>query len=121
MYPSINVHMFHSLNLHELDIMFDITLLDLNKLNWVRELCNIHIIPNIFSIDTNEKCIQIVGYKLSDTTYMVNSNGSIINIPYTCSNKDIKTGIEYLMQICKNQHIKSNIENKWDPKPYRPE
>lgn len=114
-FPEVKLHRLHSLHLYDgLYIIFDLKLLDVNK-----NEC----ISNMFRIDTIEKSISICGYKLSDSTFIINSNGNIINIPYTCSNDDITTGIEYLHQIYKNivkseDNIKMNI---WNPKPYKPD
>ena len=49
-----------------------------------------------------EKRIIIKGYKLSDSSFLINNNGGIKNLRYTCSNEVIKTGVEYLYQIRKN-------------------
>lgn len=121
-FPAVNLHTFHSLNLYDgLDIIFDITLLDVDTLKWTQDFCVIIIIPNMFTI--NASCISIKGYKLSDSTFMVNSNGDVITIPYSCSTNTIKTGIEYLQQMYKNMTIKceEHIDTKWNPKPYKPE
>ena len=50
----------------------------------------------------NEKRILIRGYKLSDSTFLINNNGSIKNLRYMCCNEVIKMGVEYLYQIRKN-------------------
>lgn len=122
-FPAVNLHTFHSLNLYDgLDIIFDLKLLDYDTLQ-KKDVCVIHLIPDIFTIHTNEKLITIKGYILNDSTFMVNNNGDIINIPYSCSNDTIKTGIEYVYQMFKNINIKceETIHTKWNPKPYRPE
>lgn len=119
MYPFIKVHNLHSLNLYEgLDIIFeDITMLDFKVLKEVTEtnkLVDIHLVPGILIINTIEEYISIVGYKLNESTYIVNCNGkgSLINISYKCSEKDIIKGIGYLYEIYKN---------RWNPKPYKPD
>ena len=120
-FPAVNLHTFHSLNFYDgLDIIFDLKLLvdTLQK----KDVCAIHLIPDIFTIHTNDKLITIKGYRLNDSTIMVNNNGDIINIPYSCSNDTIHTGIEYVYQMYKNMNMKyENINTKWNPKPYRPE
>ena len=120
-FPAVNLHTFHSLNFYDgLDIIFDLKLLvdTLQK----KDVCVIHLIPDIFTIDTNDKLITIKGYRLNDSTIMVNNNGDIINIPYSCSNDTIYTGIEYVYQMYKNMNMKyENINTTWNPKPYRPE
>jgi hypothetical protein len=121
-FPAVNLHTFHSLNLYDgLDIIFDLTLLDVDTLKWTEDFCVITLIPNMFTI--NASCISIQGYKLSDSTFMVNSNGDLITIPYSCSTNTIKTGIEYLQQMYKNMTTKceEHIDTKWNPKPYKPE
>ena len=121
-FPAVKLHQFHSLQLYDgLDIMFDLKIVDNNALKSVfeKKLDIIHLIPDMFIINTIEKCITIRGYKISDSTFIVNSNGTNININYMCC--DVITGIEYLYQICKNHNtvIEYKID-RWDPKPYRP-
>ena len=128
MYPAINLHHLYSLHLYdELDIIFeDMKMLDnkvLNKVAETKELGDIHLVPDILSINTIEKFISIVGYKINNNTYILNHNGVNVKVHYTCSEKDILTAIEYLYQMYRNIIIKNDdvIDYKWDPKPYKPE
>jgi len=100
-FPRVNLHTINSLNLYDgLEIIVDLKLLDPEK--EIKQCDVICIIPSCFTINMNEKRILIKGYKLSDSTFIVNNNGSIKNLRYTCSNEVIKTGVEYLYQIRKN-------------------
>lgn len=93
MYPAVKPCSLYSLHLyHELDILLDLKILNIE---------NDTVIPELFTLD--EKYIKMVGYKLSDSTYIVNENGYNITIEYTCSKEVIKTGMEYLQQIYKNK------------------
>ena len=102
-FPRVNLHTINSLNLYDgLDIIVDLKLLDPEKENEIKQSNVVCMIPNCFTINMNEKCIVIRGYKLSDSTFLVNNNGSIKNLRYTCCNEVIKMGVEYLYQIRKN-------------------
>jgi hypothetical protein len=102
-FPRVNLHDINSLNLYDgLDIIVDLKLLDPGKENEIKKFNVVCMIPDCFTINMNEKCILIRGYKLSEFTFLVNNNGSIINLIYTCSNEVIKIGVEYLYQIRKN-------------------
>ena len=105
MYPAVKPCNLYSLHLyHELDILFDIQF------------------QNIFTFD--EKYIRMVGYKLSDSTYIVNENGYNITIEYTCPKEVINTGMEYLQQIYKNTiPVQSSYSSpvQWNPVQYKPE
>lgn len=118
--PSVTLYELYSLQLYEtLNIVFDLTVLDIEQINETI----IDMIPTIFSINTIEKKITIKGYPLNDSTFIVNSYGNTIYIPYTCSNEDIITGIQYVYQIYKNKVTKceNNVNTEWNPKPYCPE
>ena len=125
-FPGVKLHQLYSLHLYDgLDVIFeDLKMVDYNALQNVKNKPHIQIVPNILSINTDEKCITIVGHTLNDSTFIVNreGRGDIITISYKCSNEDIIMGIEYLYQIYKNLIIKSEdkFDNKWNPKPYRP-
>lgn len=127
-FPGVKLHQFYSLNLYDgLDIIFeDLTMLEYDVLkNITKELRDIHLIPNILSINTDDKYITIIGHNINSSTYMVNceGKGDIFTLQYQCSNEDILTGIEYLHQIYKNMVIKSEnkFDNKWNPKQYKPD
>jgi len=64
----------------------------------------------------NKKIITIFGYKINDSTYIVNCDGrgDIFTLVYQCCNEDIITGIGYLYQIYNNFVI--NTEHKFDTK-----
>jgi len=86
MYPAVKPCNLYSLQFYDgLDIILDLQF------------------NNSFTID--EKYIKMIGYKLSDSTYIVNENGYNITIEYTCPKEVINTGIEYLQQIYKNTLI----------------
>ena len=102
-FPRVNLHHINSLNLYDgLDIIVDLKLLDPEKEKEIKQSDVVCIIPSCFTINMNEKHILIKGYKLSDSTFLVNNNGDIKNLKYTCSNEVIKMGVEYLYQIKKN-------------------
>ena len=103
MYPAVKPCNLYSLHLyHELDILFDIQF------------------QNIFTFD--EKYIRMVGYKLSDSTYIVNENGYNITIEYTCPKEVINTGMEYVQQIYKNiSKVSDSRPVQWNPVQYKPE
>jgi len=118
-FPAVNSHTYHSLNLYDgLEIVFDLHSIVIGKLDKI-----INLIPNMLIINTIEKYITMTGYKINDSTFMVNKNGDTINVSYMCSNDDIMKGVEYLYQIYKNIIIKyeDTQDNNWNPKPYRPE
>lgn len=109
MYPYIKIHNLYSLHLYDgLEIILDVNMLDYKALE-NKDCFPIHLIPDLLIIKEH---ISIIGYKLNESTYIVNSNGSLVNISYTCSNNDIVKGVGYLYDIYKN---------RWNPKPYRPE
>jgi hypothetical protein len=123
-FPAVHLHHFHSLNLYDgLDIIFeDLNILDFEVLKRRTIADNIDLVPNILRINTVEKSIFIVGYKINATTYMVNQGGTSVTIPYSCSNDNIIVGIEYLYHMYKNKYV--TIDSKvdvWNPKRYRPE
>lgn len=126
MYPAIKLNQLYSLHLYDgLDIIFeDLKMLDSNVLKEVNNLDIIQIVPNII-INMNKKLITIIGYKINDSTYMVNRDGrgDVVTFVYQCSNEDILTGIGYLYQIYKNLLIKSEdiFDNKWNPRQYKPD
>lgn len=126
MYPAVNLNQLYSLHLYDgLEIIFeDLNMLDSNVLKEVNNLDIIQIVPNII-INMNKKLITIIGYKINDSTYMVNRDGrgDVVTFVYQCSNEDIITGIGYLYQMYKNLVIKNEdkFDNKWNPKPYKPD
>jgi hypothetical protein len=103
-FPRVNLHTINSLNLYDgLEIIVDLKLLDPEKENEIKQSNIVCMIPDCFTINMNEKRILIQGYKLNDSTFLVNNNGGgIINLRYTCSNEVVKMGVEYLYQIRKN-------------------
>ena len=102
-FPRVNLHTINSLNLYDgLDIIVDLKLLDPEKENEIKQQDVVCMIQNCFTINMVEKRIIIKGYKLSDSSFLINNNGGIKNLRYTCSNEVIKTGVEYLYQIRKN-------------------
>ena len=102
-YTRVNLYTINSLNLYDgLDIFVDLKLLDPEKENEIKQQDIVCMIQNCFTINMIEKRIIIKGYKLSDSSFLINNNGGIKNIRYTCSNEVIKTGVEYLYTIRKN-------------------
>jgi hypothetical protein len=106
-YPKINLHQLYSLNVcNDIDIIFESLemLVSLEELIKTKKFDNIVIVPNILTINTTDCVITLIGYKINDTTYIVNKegNGDTIKIKYTCSKENIITGIEYLYHIHKN-------------------
>ena len=131
-YPGVNLHRLYSLNLYEdLDIIFeDLRMLDYSVLQKIRTnrlsiTGDIHLIPNILKINTEEKTIRIIGHKINKSTYIVNSdgNGTITNITYPFENEYIYTALEYIYQIYTNIHTDTSKteENIWRPRIYVPE
>lgn len=129
MYPAVNLNQLYSLHLYDgLEIIFeDLKILDYEVLKEVTEtkkLDIIQIVSNVV-INMNKKLITITGHKINDSTYMVNRDGrgDVVTLAYQCSNEDIITGIGYLYQMYKNLVIKNEdkFDNKWNPKPYKPD
>ena len=109
-YPAVKLNQFYSLNLYDgLDIIFED--LDMIDLDVIKEAVknkysgNIVLVNNVLSINTKEKSITIIGYKINNSTYIVNNKGSgdITLIKYKCNDDVIFTGLEYLYHMCKTQ------------------
>ncbi len=63
----------------------------------------IEVVPGIFSINTVEKTMTIVGHKINNSTYIINKagKGDITLLGYKCDTQNIVTGLEYLCHMCK--------------------
>ena len=124
MYPAVNLNQLYSLHLYDgLEIIFeDLKMLNCEVLKETNKQIII-IVPTVV-INMNKKVITITGHKINDSTYMVNRDGrgDVVTFVYQCSNEDIITGIGYLYQMYKNLVIKNEdkFDNKWNPKPYKP-
>jgi hypothetical protein len=108
-FPAVKLHQLYSLNLYDgLDIIFeDLAMINvpvLEKVAITKELGIIHIVNQMFEVNTHTKSVRILGNKINDTTFMVNKqgNGQIYTFNYNCSYTDILTGIEYLYHMYKN-------------------
>ncbi len=108
-FPKIQYQRFYSFSPDEhLTIMFeDLAMISLKRLEKIVKAksykCTI-LIPDLLSIDTVNKLFYVHGSRINDTTYIVqqNSGGQSFTIPYTCSNEDVITGIEYLYHMYKS-------------------
>jgi hypothetical protein len=108
-YPAINLHQLYSLNVCEgIDVIFEgLEMVNVNNLAEVikmKKYDKIDIVPQIFSINTNEKRMTIVGHKINNKTYMINKagKGDIYFLNYNCEKEIVITGIEYLYHMYKN-------------------
>lgn len=107
--PAVKLHELYSIQFFKgLDILFeDLNIVNCNEL---KKIINTPILPTKctvnewFSIDTNTKTIHLQAYMLNATTYFVTreGRGTRIEIPYTCPDKDIRTGLEYLYHMYNN-------------------
>jgi hypothetical protein len=105
-FPAIKLNKLYSLNLYEeIDIIFeDLSILDIDSLKEVvsrKKFGNISIVKNSVSINTDTKIIKIIGYKINNSSYIVNreGNGDINVAMYKCSDENILTAIEYLYHM----------------------
>ena len=117
MYPAVKLNQLYSLNLYDgLNIIFEnLKMLDFKVLKDIKEkkkLDIIEIVPTVV-INMKKQHITIFGYKINNSTYIVNCDGrgDIFTLRYQCSNEDIITAIEYLYQMYKNMFIKSENNN----------
>lgn len=108
-YPSIRLHQLYSLNIcEEVDVIFEgLEMVDVNKLAETIKTKNydkIDVVSTLFSINTIEKTMIIIGHKINDRTYIINKagKGDIIMIKYNCEKEQVITGIEYLYHMYKN-------------------
>lgn len=60
----------------------------------------IQIVPNIITINTNDKSIKIVGYKLNNSKYIVNieGRGDIFTLSYAHSDEYVLNAIQKLYE-----------------------
>ncbi len=108
-FPRIQQQRFYSFSPDEhLTIIFEnlamISLEKLGNLVQTKSYENFTLIPELLSIDTVHKRFYVRGSKINDTTYVLQQNGSgdFFTIPYTCSDEDVITGIEYLYHMYKS-------------------
>jgi hypothetical protein len=108
-YPHVKLHQLYSLKVcDDIDVIFEeLEMIDIDKLDEAIKTKNydrIDIVPNIFSINTVESTMTIVGHKINDSIYIVNKagKGDIMIINYNCKKQNIITGIEYLYHMYKN-------------------
>lgn len=114
MYPQLKLHQLYSLNLYEgFDVIFeDLSMVDISHIEEViktKMYNKINIVPNIFTINTINKEIMLVGSNINSTTYMINKQGrgDILLIKYNCPLENIISGLEYLYNIYKtNKSLK---------------
>ena len=112
-FPAVKLHHLYSLDFYQnMRILFeDLKIIDIISLeNVIKEKTSGTSTPigvtvsDNFIIDLNNKMIIIKGYKINDTTYMINrkGNGDTMLLRYTCSDKIIWQGIEYLYHMYQN-------------------
>jgi hypothetical protein len=113
-WPAVKLHPLYSINFYEgLDILFeDLKLLNIDALRravTTKTLGHVSIVQDWLSVNTDTKVISIQGCKLNDSMWIVNKegNGIVASIHYSCSDKDILTGIEYLYHMYNNLVVNS--------------
>lgn len=108
-YPSIKLHQLYSLNIIDgLDIILeDLDIIDFTVLKNIistRKLGKIPLCGNLLYIDTDSKCITIVGNKINNSTYIINceGKGDLTILTYNVPDKNILILIEYLYHMINN-------------------
>jgi len=91
----------------DIEILFENLSMINNVLNNViktKKLGIVQIVPNIVTINTFEKCITIVGYKMNNSKYIVNceGRGDTFRISYTHSDEYILNAIQKLYEAYTN-------------------
>lgn len=109
--PAIKLHRMYSLNFYEdLDIIFE----DLSMINMAvlkdaikTKNYNIEIVPKTLWINMKDGNITLFGHRINKKTFMINKerNGDIHMITYSCPEKNIIQGLEFLYQICMNNGL----------------
>ena len=103
-------------NLSSLCLDIEILFEDLSMINNVltKKLGIIQIVPNIVTINTFEKYITIVGYKMNNSKYIVNceGRGDTFRISYTHSDEYILNAIQKLYKAY-TDYVLSNSFNEF--------
>ena len=114
-YPAVCLNQYYSLNLSD-DIHLlveDLSLIhgtSLHEAIKTKKYDNVCVVKDKMYINTVNQIISIVGVKLSRNKYFISSehaNGTTLHIPYTCSEKTIKDGIEVLYHMYQNWSMES--------------
>ena len=85
----------------------DLYMIDLEHLEATIKLTKeeIILVPNTLTINTKNRTITIVGYRINATTWFVTNSGkgNIYLNNYNCSNETILEGIKYIYHILRSQ------------------
>ena len=107
-----------SLYLDDIEILFEnLSMIDNNIIKNVittKKLGIIQIIPNILIINTSDKSITIVGYKINKSKYMLTceGRGDTLTMPYKHSDEYMLKAIQKLYEAY-TDYILSNSFNEF--------